>query len=91
MTDILLWIKNFKYAASHSFIHIKHICNSHTQVFNSLTEISFDAITKEAKESLPGKSEVNNALYLGGKNRKKRLKKFERLIQVTSLVKFISK
>ena len=51
--------KDFKYAASHNFIHIKHTCISHTQVFNSLTEISFDVITKEAKESLPGKSEVN--------------------------------
>ena len=68
IADILFQIKNFKYATSHNFIHIKHTC-SHTQAFHSLTEINFYAITKEAKESLTSKSEVNNALYLGSKNR----------------------
>ena len=45
---------------------------------------------KEAAKSIVSKTEVNNALDLGDKNKKK-LKKFKHLIQVMSLVNVILK
>ena len=60
------------------------------QEFNRLTNISFDARMKERAKSLVSKSQVDNALNLGDKNREKQ-KNIKHLIPVISLVEFISK